>query len=158
MQILKFNKEDIGKSIEKRKPIFIHINTLGGDVSSGLSLVDVICLSKTPVYGICYKACSMGAYILISCHKKFAFKNATILLHDGSMYLNSSGSKAKDTMKWLDELESRLDSFVLEKTDLEEEEYQKHQRDEWYLFPSQAKQFGIIDYIIGEDVELDEIL
>lgn len=158
LQIIKFNKEDAGKSVESRVPIIIHVNTLGGDVSSGLSLIDVIQTSKTPVYGVCHKACSMGAYILIGCHKRYAFKNATILLHDGSAYVGASSSKVKDTVKWLDELEARLDALVLSRTKIDEEEYEKHRRDEWYLFPSKAKELGIINYIIGEDVELDEIL
>lgn len=158
LQIMKFNKEDLGKSTESRTPIILHINTLGGDVSSGLSLIDIIQTSKTPVYGVCHKACSMGAYILVSCHKRFAFRNATILFHDGSTFVGSSSSKVKDTVKWLDELESRLDNIVLKRTEIGEEEYEKHRRDEWYLFPSQAKELGIIHHIIGDDVELDCIL
>lgn len=158
LQIIKFNKEDQGKSVESRVPIILHVNTLGGDVSSGLSLIDVIQTSKTPVYGVCHKACSMGAYILVSCHKRFAFKNATILYHDGSTFVGNSSSKIKDTVRWMNELETRLDNLVFSSTKITEEEYEKHRRDEWYMFPSEAKELGVIHYIIGEDAELDEIL
>lgn len=158
LQIIKFNKEDQGKSVESRVPIILHINTLGGDVSSGLSLIDVIQTSKTPVYGVCHKACSMGAYILVSCHKRFAFKNSTLLFHDGSTFVGSSSSKVKDTVRWMNELEVRLDNLVFANTKIDEAEYEKHRRDEWYMFPSEAKELGIINHIIGEDVELDAIL
>ena len=164
LQIMKFNKEDQGKSVESRVPIILHINTLGGDVSSGLSLIDVIQTSKTPVYGVCHKAYSMGLYILLSCHKRFMFKNATCLLHEGSVGSHDSNMKFLDLAGYVSELNGRLKQLLLEKTNIEEEEYDRRKRDEWYIFgwsngelPS-AKDLGIVDYVIGEDVELDEIL
>ena len=53
---------------------------------------------------------------------------------------------------------TRLDNLVFANTKIDEAEYEKHRRDEWYMFPSEAKELGIINHIIGEDVELDAIL
>lgn len=164
MQIIRFNKEDLGKPSEMRTPIILHINTLGGDVSSGLSLIDAIQNSKTPVYGVCHKAYSMGLYIFISCHKRYVFKNTTLLLHEGSVGSHDSNMKFLDLAGYVSELNSRLKKLLLGKTNIGEEEYDRRKRDEWYIFgwtsgdiPS-AKDLGITDHVIGEDAELDEIL
>ena len=77
LQIMKWNKEDLGLPVEKRKPIKIYINSPGGGVSSGMALIDIIKLSKTPVYAyVIGYACSMGGVILVACHKRYATKSS----------------------------------------------------------------------------------
>ena len=48
--ILKWNKEDKGIDKEDRKPIRIFIYSYGGDVDAIMSFIELIKLSKTPVY------------------------------------------------------------------------------------------------------------
>ena len=38
------------------------------------------------------------------------------------------------------------------------EEYEKNYRVEWYMYSELAKEKGFVDYIIGEDCDLDEII
>lgn len=157
MQILKFNHEDKDKSSEKRKPIWLHLNSPGGSVQAGFNLINTIQNSKTPVYGVCHQAYSMATYVLIVCQKRYAYRNSTILFHDGETTLSSTSSKVKDTMAWIEELEKRLDGLVFEKTNIQEEQYTENRRKEWYLFGDEAKKYGIVDYLIGIDIEQDEI-
>lgn len=158
MQIIKFNKEDQGKPVEMRQPIWLHINSDGGDVMSGLSVISTIKNSKTPIYAVCHKAASMAAYILISCHKRYADEDSVILFHDGSTMLNGTTSKVKDTMVWLDELENRLNRIIFKRSNVTENEYTSKKRDEWYLFGDEAMEKGMIDGLIGKDIDIDQIL
>ena len=50
--IMQFNKEDKGKPVEERQPILLYITSKGGDVDSGFEIIDIITMSKTPVYTI----------------------------------------------------------------------------------------------------------
>jgi ATP-dependent Clp protease protease subunit len=56
--IMKYNRDDVGKPIEKRDAIILYINSPGGSVTDGFGLIDIMLASKTPVYtvnqGICY--------------------------------------------------------------------------------------------------------
>lgn len=157
--ILRFNKEDKGTEITERKPIYLFISSDGGGVDDGLELVDVIKASKTPVYtvtmGYCY---SMAFLIFLAGHKRFASKHATFLIHDGSSYIYNSGSKARDTMEYLGKVEKGMRLFVVENSSITLDEYEKREKDEWYMFSDEAKQKGIVDYIVGEDVEIDDVL
>jgi ATP-dependent protease ClpP protease subunit len=81
LQIIKWNREDLGKPINMRKPIKIYINSCGGTVADGMSFVDVIISSKTPVYTIVQAyAYSMGCLISIAGHRRFGYKSSTLLL------------------------------------------------------------------------------
>ena len=159
LYILKWNQEDKGKSPEARKPIYIYLNTNGGDVVSGLNEIGVIKASKTPVYGVVMAcAASMGAYLAMAFHKTYAFPDSVLLLHDGSTGAQSSSRKMKDITNFYDKLDNRVKKFVLDNTNITEEFYEEIADREYYMFADEAKELGIVDYIIGEDVDLDEIL
>ena len=50
--ILRWNQEDKGKSVEDRIPIRIFFFSPGGDLEVNNALIDTIALSETPVWGI----------------------------------------------------------------------------------------------------------
>ena len=159
LQIMKFNKEDKDIPVEKRKPIFIYVNSLGGEVPNGFCLIDAIETSKTPVYGVVFGyAYSMGALILLATHKRFAFKNSTVLIHDGTQGAITTGSKFKDIAKFYDEMDTRIKDFVLKNTDIDSDFYDAKYQSEFYFYSDKGKELGVIDHIIGVDVDLDEIL
>ena len=157
--IIDINKQDKGKPIEERKPIMIYLNTVGGDVESGFSMVDTIMNSKTPVHIINIgDGYSMGFLICLAGHKRYAFKNSRFLLHDGCEYIYDSASKADDLKKFTKAINNRIRDYVLDRTNISSQKYGRNRRKEWYMFADEAKDLGVIDYIIGDDVDLDEVL
>lgn len=159
LQIIKFNKEDKDIPVNKRKPILMYIASGGGCAISGFALLDVMKQSKTPIHTIdLCSSYSMASYILMAGHKRFALKHASVLLHDGGFGLQGSANKNKDTIEFYNRLDSNIKNFVIENTNIEEELYDSKIDREWYIFPEEAKELGIIDYIVGVDVTLDEIM
>ena len=157
--IMQINKEDKGLEPHERMPILLYVTSNGGEVDSGFELIDVIMNSKTPVYTINlgYQY-SMGFLIGLSGHKRFATRNAKFLMHDGSNFVYNSGAKAQDQMEFNRKIESRIKQYVLSRSKVSEEEYDSKLRVEWYLFADEAKEKGFVDYIIGEDCDINEIV
>lgn len=157
--ILQYNKEDKEIDPEDRQPVLLYLDTLGGDVTEGFRLIDVIQSSKTPVYiinlGTCY---SMGFIIYAVGHKRFASRNATFLMHDGSMQASGSTSKTRDYMEFNDRIDGRCKDIVIATTNISSELYDEQLRKEWYMFADEAKSLGVVDYIIGVDCELDDVI
>lgn len=157
--ILQFNRVDFGIDPEKRQPILLYVNSNGGDVDAGFALIDAILNSKTPVYtvnlGVQY---SMGFLIGIAGHKRFATKNAKYLMHDGSNFIYNSGAKAQDQMEFQKKVEDRVKQYVISRSRLTSSEYDSKLRIEWYLFADEAKEKGFVDYIIGEDCDIDAVI
>ena len=157
--IMQFNKEDINLPPEERKPILLYITSQGGEVDAGFELIDAIENSKTPVYTI-NLGCqySMGFLIGLSGHKRFATKNAKYLMHDGSNFIYNSGAKAQDQMEFQRKVEDNIKKYIISHSKLTPEEYDNKLRVEWYLFANEAKEKGFVDYIIGIDCDIDEII
>lgn len=151
--IIQWNNEDEQKNIpiKDRIPIKIFINSNGGDINPTLNLIDVISTSKTPVYtiglGNCY---SSGGLILLAGHKRFVFENTMFLLHDGYLGEMNTTSKALDKFEFTKKLEEKIKKLVLEKTKISNDLYDKHYRDDWYIFSDEMVELGITDSIIND--------
>lgn len=157
--IMQYNADDRDIPVEKRKPILLYLTSEGGQVDAGFELIDVIQNSKTPVYtinlGYWY---SMGFLIGIAGHKRFASSNSKMLMHDGSTFVYNSGAKAQDQMRFQAKTDERIKQYVMSRSKITSDDYDKQFRSEWYLFADEAKEMGFVDYIIGEDCEIDEIV
>lgn len=158
IHIIRWNIQDKHLQKEDRKPIKIIINSGGGDMFICHSLIDVIENSETPIIGVAVGIVASAAYyILLACHQRVSFKNTTILQHDGGLELNNSNVKAKSTMEFFNQMDIRIKDFVLSHTTMEEDFYDSHFSDEFYMYADDSKKYGIIHKIIGEDISLKEI-
>lgn len=157
--ILQINREDFGIAPEERKPILLYLISVGGSVDDGFELIDVIQASKTPVYtinlGYWY---SMGFLIGIAGKKRFAMKNSKFLQHDGFSGAYDSAAKMQDKLAFDKITEERIRDYVISVSNITGEEYDSKYRVEWYMYAEEAKEKGFIDYIIGEDCDIDEIV
>ena len=158
--ILRYNRLDKGIPVEQRKPIILYINSPGGSVVDGYGLIDVILQSKTPVYTVNQAlAASMGFLVFLAGEKRFSFKHGEFLMHDGSTFTWDSTAKAKDRLDFeTRELEQSTKNYILNRTKIDEKLYDEKYRVEWYMLSHEARDYGICDYIIGEDCDLDEII
>lgn len=153
------NAIDSGIPVEERMPIKLFITSDGGDVFAGFAIADMIQSSITPVYTIntSHQYC-MGAIIGIVGHKRYATKNASFLIHDGSTFVGNSAGKVQDFMKFDKQVHERMKHLVLDNSNISAQTYNKKFREEWYFFADEAKRLGVIDGIIGEDVSLEDII
>lgn len=158
--ILRYNRMDKGIPAEERKPIIIYINSPGGSVIDGYSLIDAITLSKTPVYTVNLGACfSMGLLIYMAGHKRFAFPRSEFLLHEGFISDGDSVSKVKDYLDFQsNQVEVMTKDYILAHSKIDGDQYDRNMRKEWYFLPKEGKEIGIVDYILGEDDELDTVI
>ncbi len=161
LYIMQWNKEDRDRKIapENRKPIYIYLNSLGGDITYGLAFMSTIRSSITPIITIVLgMAASMASYIPMVSTKAYAFEDSTICLHDGSVGVMQTRRKANDVMSYVDRCSERMDKIVLQNTKITQEKLDEIADKEYYIFADEAKELGIIDAIIGVDVSIEEIL
>lgn len=159
LMIMKWNQEDKYLPVSKRKKIYIYINSCGGDVVCGYQVLSTIGTSKTPIVTIGFARCaSMACYILAAGHKRYCFPGTVVLHHDGQTGYISSSNKGKDIQKFYDTLEERMNKFMIEHSNMTAEFLEEIKDREYYMFAEEAKERGIIDGIIGQDLELDDIL
>lgn len=153
--ILDVNREDelANTPIEQRKPIKCLIANRGGSVDAANTLVDIIALSKTPVWGIALGMCASAAsMVYLACHKRFALPSVSFLFHQGSCS-NLSGNYS--------ELKSFMDDYQTEIQSLTEF-YKKHttfdpkliedklSKGDWYIRTSEALSNGVVDELVSD--------
>lgn len=159
-RILRYNRYDKGLKDEERMPIKIFINTGGGSVAAGFTLIDTILNSKTPIHTINLgNAYSMGLLIFIAGQKRITMPSSTFLLHDGSICVSDSYSKTKDFSDFeFKNRAKRTKDYVLKQTKIPTKKYERNLRREWYMDAIESKQLGVSTHIIGIDCDLDNIL
>ena len=156
--ILQWNLEDLCLSKKDRQPITIIIHSFGGDMYVAGNIIDLIKSSETPVRTIGFGMVASAAYyIYLAAPERYAFKNTIFLQHDGGIDVCNSNNKAKDTMKFFDSMNERVKQYVIGATDMDEEAYDLNDDREWYMYADEAKEWGIVHKIIGEDITLKQI-
>lgn len=156
--ILDINREDERNNIpiENRKPIKCLISNRGGSVDAANTLVDIISLSKTPIWGIALGMCASAAsMVYLACHKRFALSSSSFLFHQGGCS-NLSGNYS--------ELKSFMDDYQTEIHQLTDF-YKKHttydpmliedklSKGDWYIRITEALANGVVNELI-EDINI----
>jgi ATP-dependent Clp protease protease subunit len=155
MYILKWNRDDKDIPIEQRKAIKVFINSNGGCLNSVMNFINIIQLSKTPVYTIAMgKTYSAGCLLLMSGNKRLIFSDTTGLLHDGSTGAYGDTGKVIDNLEFTQKQEERIKKFILKNTKITPKQYDKNYRKDWWLFSEDMIELGIADKII---TDLEEI-
>lgn len=157
--IMYYNKQDKDLPSGKRKPIYLYIDSPGGDPIEGTQLISLISCSKTPIYTVGFARCaSMAFYLLLAGHKRYCFTNTIGLYHDGQMSVQGSSNKVKDTQHFYEKIDEHLLDFTINHTKMDKEFLESIADREYYMFPEEMKERGVIDEIIGVDIDMEELL
>lgn len=141
-----------------KDPIYMYINSPGGEVHSGFAIFDCARFVKPPVVTIVAGlAASMGSIITL-CAKpehRFAFPNSKILIHQPSISgMAGSVSDIEIHAKDLIETKERIiDLYVKECSRKPEEVKKALDRDNW-MSAQQAVEWGHISRIVSKRDDL----
>ncbi len=137
---------------DDKKPIYIYINSPGGEVHSGFAIFDMIRFIKPPVYTIVTGlAASMGSIIALAVprDRRLAFPNAKVLIHQPSV--GGIGGAVTDIeihAKDLIDTKNHIIELYAHETGQPREVIQKAlDRDKW-MSAEEAKSFGLVSKII----------
>lgn len=149
--IKQYNYQDDKNNIpyEERVPIKIYINSYGGDLPPTMAVVDLMDMSKTPVWTIGEgNNYSSGGLLLIGGHKRFCYKSSTYLLHSGCTGARGSMTQVFDSIEFQKKYEKRVKDFVCKHTKFTPKEYDKNYRVELYLDSDGMLENGVVDEIL----------
>lgn len=135
--------------LDKKKPIYLELNSPGGWVSYGLAILDTIESIDTPVYTVINgEVCSMAAMISIIGKKRYITKNSVWMQHCTSDLIGDYLTHIKDRTSYLIKMEKRMNDILRKHTKLNARQMNQIKNGELWLFAPEAIQFGIADKII----------
>lgn len=156
--IIRINKEDFGKPIEDRTPIKLLLFSYGGDADINSFLIDVIKLSKTPIWGYNMGLCASAAcFIFLATHKRYGMPSCRFLIHKGSAE-NLSGTYDQIVAYVMEYQKSIADlaKYILDNTKIDKKTLGKYISTEWYISAEDAlNKYGMLDGIVKT---LDEVV
>ncbi len=134
------------------KDIQLYINTPGGAVTSGLAIYDTMQYVKCPISTVCIGiAGSMGATLLAAGTKgkRFALPNAEVLLHQVAGGVTGQAVEIEITAKQIVKIKEKLNKILAKHTGQPLTKVEKDTDRDFYLSAQEAKEYGIIDKVIG---------
>lgn len=149
--IMHWNLDDTAIAENKRQPIKICFCSCGGDLDVTNSLIDIITLSKTPVYGFNMGHCQSGAaFAFLACHKRFMCEKSYFMLHQGSAAIGENfGNFNRFAMHYQGQVLDLI-GYITERTDYTLEEVANAITADWYIDSDEAVRKGVCHSIIRD--------
>jgi ATP-dependent Clp protease protease subunit len=131
--------------------ITMHIDSPGGSVKSGLSMVNVMEYIKSDIRTICTgMAASMGSVLLGAGTKgkRGALEDSEIMLHQSSGGAVGNIQDAEITMKWWKKKNDRLFELLGKYCDKSKETVMEDASRDFWLTAEEGVKYGIIDEVV----------
>lgn len=132
------------------EPIQLFINSPGGSVTSGLQIIDMMNLIKSPVYTVGMGLCASMAAVILSNGKKgnrIALPNSRIMIHQPSGGVIGKSTDMEIVLKEMHVLRKNLYEILANNTGKTVEEIEAASKDDNWMSSNEAKEFGVIDKV-----------
>ena len=135
------------------KDIAMYINSPGGVVSAGLSIMDTMRYIGPDISTICLgQAASMGSLLLAAGTKgkRFALPNARIMVHQPSGGARGQAADIEIQAKEILRLRTMLNKLYVDFTGQKLKAVEAAMDRDTFLSPQEAQSFGLIDKVIAK--------
>ena len=139
---------------EANKDIHMYINSPGGDVYSGLAIMDTMNYIKPDVSTISVGfSASMGAILLAAGAKgkRFALPNSKIMIHQPSSGFNGTVSDIEIDAREALNIKKHIENMMAEFTGRTVKKITSDMDRDNYLSAEGARKYGLIDKVIGNE-------
>ncbi len=135
---------------DPKKDIYLYINSPGGSVTAGLSIVDTMNHIKPDVATVCVgMAASMGSVILSQGEKgkRSILPNAEVMIHQPWGGAQGQASDIEITARHILKTRDRLNKMLAKATKQPLSKIEKDTDRDFFMDAEEAKKYGIVDEI-----------
>ena len=150
-QILILDSED------DKKPIYMYIDSPGGDVDAGFAIYDIIRFVKAPVYLIGMGLIASAAtLILLSVpkEKRVGLPNSRYLIHQPLGQMRGVATDIEIYAKDMEKIRAKLNKLIADATGTPLEQVTKDTDRDYWLDADEAVKYGLISSIITTKADL----
>ena len=139
------------ESEDPKADISLYINSPGGSVSAGLSILDTMNFIRPSVSTLCVgQAASMGSFLLGAGTKgkRFSLPNSRIMVHQPSAGFQGQATDIEIHANEILSLKKRLNEIYSKHTGKGVDEIKIALERDNFMTPTDAKKFGLIDEVV----------
>ncbi len=149
------------ESDDPDKDINFYINSPGGVVTAGMAIYDTMQYLKPDITTICFgQAASMAAVLLAAGTKgkRYSLPNSRIMVHQPMGGAQGQASDIAIQAKEILRMKDTLNRILAQHTGQSLERIQEDTDRDFFMAGSEAKEYGLIDYVITnrDDIERSE--
>jgi ATP-dependent Clp endopeptidase proteolytic subunit ClpP len=149
---LKNTSDQIG--VDDYPPVYLFINSGGGDYYAGMSAFDHIKNMDYPVYTVVDGlTASAGTFISLAGKKRLMLKSSWVLIHQIKTWFSGYNTfeELKDEMLNTTNIMNSLNNMYLENTKISKKKLDTFFKHDLYLDSTQALKLGIVDEIYNSN-------
>ena len=138
-------------------PIYIYINSPGGDADSGFGIYDMMRYIEAPVITVVCGLCASAAVtIFLGADKglNYSTPNSRFLLHQPSTGVQGSASDMEITANEINKTRERYNAVVAEVTGKDMDTLRKDADRDFWMSTEEALAYGLVNKIIVKKSEL----
>lgn len=135
---------------DPKKDITLYINSPGGEIQSGMAIIDTMKHIKPDVATVCMgMAASMGAMILSqgTKGKRYVLPNSEVMIHQPLTGVEGQASDIEITAKHVLRLKAKLYEMLATSTGKSYAQIEKDADRDYWMTAEEAKKYGIVDQI-----------
>ena len=139
------------ESEDPKADISLYINSPGGSVTAGLSILDTMNFIRPSVSTLCVgQAASMGAVLLSGGEKKkrFCLSNARVMIHQPLGSFQGQATDFDIQAREILSIRSKLNQILSKNTGQTIKKIQADTERDNFMQPEDAKKYGLIDQIL----------
>ena len=139
------------ESEDPKADISLYINSPGGSVTAGLSILDTMNFIRPSVSTLCVgQAASMGAVLLSGGEKKkrFCLSNARVMIHQPLGSFQGQATDFDIQAREILSIRSKLNQILSKNTGQTIKKIQTDTERDNFMQPEDAKKYGLIDQIL----------
>ena len=144
-------------SEDEKSPIYMYIDSPGGDVDAGFAIFDMIRFINAPVYLIGMGLIASAAtLVLLAVDKEFriGLPNSRYLIHQPLGGMRGVATDIEIYAKDMEKIRAKLNSLIAEQTGTSLEQVTKDTERDFWLHSDEAVKYGLISKIIAKKSEL----
>ena len=141
------------ESEDPKKDIYMYINSPGGVITSGLSILDTMNYLKCDVSTVCFgQAASMGAVLLANGadKKRFALPNSRVMIHQPLGGARGQATDIEIQAKEILTLKEKLNKILAEKTNQSLKKIASDTERDYFMNAEEAVKYGLVDEVLTE--------
>ena len=142
---------------DSEEPIYIFIDSPGGDVDAGYAIFDMIRFVKAPVYCIGMGlVASAGALILLAADKsrRLGLPNSHYLIHQPLSGIKGVATDIEIHAREIEKTRAKINALIAEETGKELAQVEKDTDRDYWMSAEEALEYGLIDKVISSRNEL----
>jgi ATP-dependent Clp protease, protease subunit len=138
------------ESEDPKKDIVLYINSPGGQVTSGLAILDTMQYIKPDVATVCVGIAASAAAILLAAGqkgKRFALPNSEVMIHQPWGGAQGQATDIEITARQILKTRDRLNKILAKATGKPLAQIEKDVERDYFMDADEAKKYGVIDEI-----------